>query len=356
RQAVTLQPANHDLRNELAIMEDWLAREIHLGAEGRITGDDTFAEAWLAGSTLWKQGRTRLGAALALARYVGPANVVNAGQTDVETDVLRLDLAATHRFRDRHRAGGGVEFFPGADGNTPVSLWGGIHLLGNEPFWSLRARGWWNELFDNPAAAAGLGGRSSGGAVAGDVELPGRLWVGAGARYERLSLDFDGIEPSDPRLVATATLGWRIIDGHTRVASPHRVEGALMPGILGARLPEILPGANRNALSVWFNAATYRLLGDAELSGIIPLGKRFDYLTLAARYDRHVADRLGFMIEGHIGKEFQENDTVFGISAGLGWRPRDSFELAFVSAYGSALGRAGNDDTFALRLGLTWRW
>ncbi|MHC4940372.1 MAG: tetratricopeptide repeat protein [Planctomycetota bacterium] len=355
-QAVTLQPANYDLRNELAVMEDWLAKEIHLAAEGRITGDDTFAETWLAASTLWKEGRTRLGAAFALAHYAGPANVVNAGQTDVETDVLRLDLAATHRFRDRHRVGGGVEFFPGADGNTPVSVWGGLHLLGNEPFWALRARAWWNELFDNPAAAAGLGGRSSGGALAGDVELPGRLWLGGGARYEQLSLDFDGIDPSDPRLIVTATLGWRAIDGPTRVASPHRVESALMPGILGARLPEVLPGAKRNALSIWFNAATYQLLGDAELSSIIPLGERFDYLTLAARYDRHVADRLGLMVEGHIGRELQQNDTVYGIATGLGWRPADSFELAFVGAYGSALGRAGNDDTFALRLGLTWRW
>ena len=129
-----------------------------------------------------------------------------------------------------------------------------------------------------------------------------------------------------------------------------------MPGIVGARLPDVRPGARRNALSVWLNASTYRLLGDAELSTIIPLGERFDYLLVAARYDRHLADELGLMVEGYFGRELQQAETVFGAAAGLGWRPKPSFELAFVGAYGSALGRAGDDDSFAVRLGLTWRW
>jgi hypothetical protein len=267
-----------------------------------------------------------------------------------------VDLAATRRFRDRHRVGGGVEFFPGANGNAPVSLWAGLHLLGSDPYWSARARGWFNELFDRPAAAAGLGGRSSGLALEGDVELPARFWVGGGARYERLSLDFDGTAPEDPRVIATATLGWRAIDGATRVADPHRVESALMPGIVGARLPVIRPGASRNALSIWANVATYRLLGDAELSALIPLGERFDYVTLAARYDRHLGDGLGLMAESYVGREFVEGRNVFGVAAGLGWRPKRTFELALVGAYGSALGRTGDEDSFFVRLGLTWRW
>jgi len=356
KRAHALQPDNRDLENELAIMEDRLAGELHLALAARRTGNDTFLESWLAGSTLWKRGRTRLGASLALAHYAGPANVVNDGLTDVESEVLRADFAVTHRFWRRNRIGGGVEFFPGADGNTPISFWAGTHLIGEDPYWSVAARGWWNELFDNPAAAVGLGGRTSGAALDGELELPGRLWVGVGARYENLSLDFDGITPADPRAVVTATLGWRAIEGASRVAAEHRIASALMPGIIGARLPEVRPGAGRNTLNIWLNATTYRVLGDAELSSIIPIGKRFDYVTLAARYDRHLADELGFMVEGFMGRELQDKKSVYGVAAGVGWRPRQSFELAFIGAYGSALGRAGDEDSFTARLGLTWRW
>ena len=356
RRSESLQPGNRDLEDSLAVLEDRLSRELHVQLAGRRTGDDTFLEMWGAGTTLWKRGRTRLGAALGYGHYEGPANVVNGGATDVKSDVARFDLALTHRFRNRHRVGGGVEFFPGADGNTPVSFWAGFHLVGEEPYWTVRGRGWWNELFDNPAAAAGLGGRTSGGAIEAELQLPARFWIGSGVRYEQLSLEFDGIEPSDPRVVANATVGWRALDGALRVGAPLQVESALMPGVVGARLPKLRPGAPRNALSIWFNAATYRLLGDAELATIIPLGERFDYLTFAARYDRHLADELGLMVEGYVGRELQESKSVYGIAAGLGWRPKQSFELAFVGAYGSALGRAGDEDTFSARLGLTWRW
>ena len=44
------------------------------------------------------------------------------------------------------------------------------------------------------------------------------------------------------------------------------------------------------------------------------------------------------------------------IAAGFGWRPRDSFELALVGAYGNALGRSNDESSLTARLGLTWRW
>jgi hypothetical protein len=121
-------------------------------------------------------------------------------------------------------------------------------------------------------------------------------------------------------------------------------------------LGDELGGRRRSMLSAWINAATYQVLGDAEITQLIPLGKQFEYLTLAARFDRQLSDEWGVMIEGYAGRELQEQQSVYGIGAGLGWRPTDTFELALVGAYGSALGRSGDEATFRLRLGLTWRW
>ncbi|MEM8882734.1 MAG: tetratricopeptide repeat protein [Planctomycetota bacterium] len=352
--AFKLAPENEDLAEVIAAMEDVLAGALQANATYRTVGDDTAFEAWLAGTSLWKRGRTRLGAAIGYARYEGPAEV--RGFANTTASILNLDLSLTHRFHNRNRIGGGVTLFPGANGNTPISGWIGAHLHGESRYWSVRARGWVNELFFDPAAAAGLGGRTSGVRVEGDVDIGKRFWIGGGLRYENLSLDDAGQTPSDPRVVASVTVGWRAIQGATRVSSPLRVRTAPFPGVIGARLPEIDPEAGRNALAIWLNATTYQLLGDAELTTFIPIGERFDYLLLAARYDRHLGAHFGFMAEGYAGIELQEDRQVYGVSAGLGWRPSHTFELTFMGAYGSALGRSNDEDSFAARVGLTWRW
>jgi len=356
RAAHALQPDNDDLGHELLVLEDELAKLLHASLELRSSGDDTSFDGWLAGSMLVRRGRTRFGALLGTAHYSGPAQAINSGQTDVASTILRADLAATHRFARRHEIGGGVQAFAGANGNLPLSLWAGASFTGARPTWNIGLRGWWNELFADPAAAAGLGGRSTGGLVRGEVDLGKRFWFGASARYETLSLDFAGQNPTDPRFVGAATLGWRILEGPTRVADAHTIGGARMPGVVGAMLGEELGERRRSMLSAWINAATYRVLDDAEISQLIPLGEQFDYITLAARFDRQLGDEWGLMLEGYAGRELQERESVYGLGAGLGWRPTDAFELALVGAYGSALGRSNTEATFRLRLGLTWRW
>jgi len=356
KRASLLQEGNSDLEEQIDILSDRLARMLHLHVSARTAGDDAAVTGWLAGSTLWKQGRTRLGMALGASHYTGRAQAVDNGVTDVDTNVFHARFAVTHRFHRSNRVGGGVEFFPGANGNTPIAAWAGAYLTGTESGWTVRTRGWYNELFSDPTAAAGLGGRSSGAFVEGDVNIGKRFWASGSVRYEQLSLDFGGATASDPRLIVAGTLGWRALNGPARVGDAHRITQPFMPGVVGPFRGPDDGRAQRTMLSVWVNAATYQVLGDAELSNLIPLGERFDYLTVAARLDRPIADGWGFMVEGYVGRELQQEQTVYGIAAGLGWRPKDSFELDLVGAYGSALGRSNDEDSFRVRVGLTWRW
>ena len=256
RAANALQPDNHDLDEELRVMEDQLSRLLHANAELRKVASDTALQGWLAGSMLVQKGRTRVGGLLGYAHYAGPAAAVDNGRTDVTTDIFRADVAVTHRVRRRHEIGGGLQTFAGANGNTPVALWLGANFFGERPTWNVALRGWWNELFADPAAAAGLGGRSTGAFAQGECDVGERFWVGGSVRYESLSLDFEGQNPADPRFVGVATLGWRVLEGPTRVAGPHRIGRARMPGIVGAMLGEDLGTRRRSMLSAWINAAT----------------------------------------------------------------------------------------------------
>ena len=356
RRASLLAGRNTNLEEQIDILSDRLARMLHLHVSARAAGEDRAVTGWLAGSTLLEQGRTRLGVALGASHYSGRAAAVDGGLSDVDTTVFHARIAATHRFHRRNRVGGGVEFFPGANGNAPVAAWAGAYLTGIDPAWSVRVRGWYNELFTDPTAAAGLGGRSTGAFAEGDYNLGDRFWLGGSVRYERLSLDFGGATPSDPRLIVGGTLGWRALQGPPRVGEPHRITQPFMPGVVGPFRGPDEGRAQNTMLSVWLNASTYQVLGDAELTTLIPLGKRLDYLTVAARFDRPFADGWGFMVEGYAGRELQQEQTVYGVAAGIGWRPRETFELDLVGAYGSALGRSNDEDSFRVRLGLTWRW
>jgi hypothetical protein len=107
---------------------------------------------------------------------------------------------------------------------------------------------------------------------------------------------------------------------------------------------------------VWLSYEAIRLLGDQDLADLIPIGTDFDYLTLGARSEFHLAQGLGAGVEGYAGVDLANSDPIFGVQAGLTWRPRVSVEVFAVGGYGTALGRAGDDDSLFFRLGVNWRW
>ena len=356
RAAHALQPDNNDLEEELFVLEDRLATLLHANAQVRSVAQDVSFNAWLAGSTLLKQGRTRVGALLGTAAYSGPAQAVQNGQEDVDTSILRADLAATHRFLRRSEAGVGVSTFAGANGNLPVALWAGANFIGERPTWQVNVRAWWNELFDDPAAAAGLGGRSTGGFAQGELDVGRRMWIGGTVRYEQLSLDFDGQTPSDPRFIASATLGWRVIDGPLRVADTalHR-HGAHA----GHRGRDAGRGADRPAPQHAQRLDQRVDLPRARRRGVDAVHPARQ--TVRLHHPRGAARPTPQRRVGTHGRGLRRPRAAGGaVGVRAGRRRRLATQRDLRVGIGrrvrSALGRSNDEATFRLRLGLTWRW
>jgi hypothetical protein len=140
------------------------------------------------------------------------------------------------------------------------------------------------------------------------------------------------------------------------MAQPPRTAIGALEGLAGAQLGLTHEEARGPLVNVWITYEAIRLLGDGQLSTLIPIGTDFDYLTVGARAELYLARGLGAGIEGYAGLDLGESDPIFGVQAGLTWRPSAAAELFAVAGYGTALGRGGDDDSFLFRLGLTWRW
>jgi hypothetical protein len=136
---------------------------------------------------------------------------------------------------------------------------------------------------------------------------------------------------------------------------PRLALGAL-DGLMGAQLGQPPEETDGPMLDVWVTYEAIRLLGDQDLADLIPIGTDFDYLTAGARSEFHLAQGLGAGVEGYAGFDLASHDPIFGVQAGLTWRPSRAAEIFALAGYGTALGRAGDDDSFLFRIGLNWRW
>jgi hypothetical protein len=125
---------------------------------------------------------------------------------------------------------------------------------------------------------------------------------------------------------------------------------------MGAQLAQTPEDTHGPLLDVWATYQAIRLLGDEELANLIPVGTEFDYLTLGARSEFHLARGLGAGVEGYAGVDLGSSDPIFGVQGGLTWRPSRAAEVFAAVGYGTALGRAGDDDSFLFRVGVHWRW
>jgi tetratricopeptide (TPR) repeat protein len=354
RRSLTLQADNRDVTRALQRLADRLAPLVHGSLAYRSAGDDRVLELWAQGSLPLRDERWRLGAAVGLSWFRGRAAAVNNGLTDIEEIVGRAQLSAFWRFRHAHTLAGGVELYPGAPGDVPVGGWIGLRLQGQDPYRSLAAHAHGHLLLELPAAAVGLGGRTTGIELALHHDVAERFWAAASLSYASLSLDMPSAD--DGLFTGSATFGWRVLDGETRVAEPLHLDKPALAGLVGTYL-EAKPTATRGPLlSLWLNYDAFRLLGDQELASLIPIGERFDYLQLAGRADLHLAPGLGVMAEGYAGYDLDAADPIFGVQAGVTWRPSHGWEITGVAGYGTALGRADDADSFLVRLGLAYRW
>jgi len=356
RRSLLLQPDNRDMTAALARLVDETSRLVAGDVLFRTAGDDRTLAAWAQGS-LPLGDRTRLGAALGFGDFSGRADAVDAGATDVRESVAFLGLAAFRSILRQSTVAAGVVAYPGAPGDAPVGGWADVSLVNPEPHRLLAARLYAHLLLEDPAAAPGLGGRVSGVNLAGQTDVGTRFWASGEATYDSLSVD----DPADGtvtngRFKGIATFGWRALDGGKRMAAPPRVALGRLDGLMGAQLAQLPEETAGPLLDVWATYEGIRLLGDQDLADLIPVGTDFDYLTLGARSEFHLARGLGAGVEGYAGLDLGNSDPIFGVQGGLTWRPNQAAEVFALVGYGSALGRAGDDDSFLFRLGINWRW
>jgi hypothetical protein len=212
-----------------------------------------------------------------------------------------------------------------------------------------------HELWTDPAAAVGLAGRSSGLAVETYGELGGEFWLGSRLGAELLTADAPGQEREhDGRILAELSVGRRLLAGDIAIADRFRARrvpaGPTSPFLLDT------PANTRDLLvNVWCTLQGQRLLGDAGLAAILPVGRRNEYVLLAGRADQHVAEHLGISMAAHFGRDIELSDSIWGFDAGLSWRPERGAEFTATVGHGSVLGGVGGDAT-EVQLQAVLRW
>jgi tetratricopeptide (TPR) repeat protein len=354
RKSLTLQPDNRDVARSLQRVIDEVAPLLHGSVAFRAAGDDRVFELWAQASKPLSNERVRLSAALGVSAYSGRAAAVDNGLTDIDEVVGRGQLSAVWRYRRTSHVAAGLDAYPGAPGDAPVGGWAGLLIVGHEPYRSLAVDLHGHLLLEDPPSAVGLGGRTSGIHVALHHDLGKRLWAGLELAYDSLSLD----NPSarDGRFRGSATIGWRILGENTQVADELRLDQSLLSGLVGTHVAARPGGRDGRLVTVWATYEPIRLLDDKELTNLIPIGDRFDYVRLGIRGDFHLARGWGARASGWAGYDLSGDEPNFGVEAGVTWRPAHKLELTGVAGYGTALGRSDAADSFLVRLGLTYRW
>jgi hypothetical protein len=283
---------------------------------------------------------------------VSIAHYAPAGQA--ASDVGEIQLGVVRSLERNRTIGGGLILYPDAPGDASVGGWAELRMPSSEPYSAWGARIHLNTLWDDPAAAVALGGRSTGIKLYAQGDLSRRFWAVAEATYSALSIDAPDV--TNGRLNLAVSVGYRVLEGETRTGEPLRVERNALPGLVGPDLegsPELTRGP---LVSVWMTYQAIRLLDDKQLATVLPIGESFNYLSLGARTDMHLAPGLGLTLEGYAGSDLEQSDFFFGLETALTWRPSPLSEFTLRGAYGSAVGRTGDADTFVLRLLFTRRW
>ncbi|MGQ0613481.1 MAG: tetratricopeptide repeat protein [Planctomycetaceae bacterium] len=357
RRSLALQPASRDVARALQALGDRVASVAQGLMEFRAAGRDRAFRVAAAGSSLLSDERWRVGVALGAAHFQGRADAVGGGGEDVATDVATLQGSIGRRFGRDHWFGGGIELYPGASGDLPLGLWAGLHLEDYEPERDCNITLHLNALWSDPAAAAGLGGRSHGIRLDGRHAFGDHFWAGVDLRLRALSLERPGGgTASDTQLSGQLDLGWRMRDGRIATGDPLRVDALPMEPV-GPRLSHA-PSDGRNwNVSAWISFQSIRLLDVVELPTLVPIGASFEYVTAAARVETQLARALGARLEAYAGTDLSQGGLLWGIDVGVTYRPSQNLELFFGGAFGQALGRANPDEQAAgARLFLVWRW
>ena len=271
-------------------------------------------------------------------------------------DVGIVDVAVEVRSGTSARWAAGLNAAPGAPGDLPLGGFVAAQFERAAPYASVELRGYFNELWTEPAAAPGLGGRRSGFGAQIYGELPAGLWLGVTGAAEHLEIDPDGpLWAADTRLSGEITIGRRFLDGDVAVAP--RFRPRRVPAAPTSPFPHEVPRDGRDWLaSAWLSLQSASLTGDADLPALLPIADSDQHLFVAGRLDHHLAPGLGASLTGNIGADLRNDGDIWGLGVALTWRPNRFAELTLAASRGASLGRANEDDVEELRFEGVLRW
>jgi hypothetical protein len=340
------------------VLSDRLEGTIDLGGRAKVVADDESLEGWIAASFEAFDENTRLSFQGDHGSYSGRSSAVDDGGTDVTAGISALSASLYHRFDKEWEGGGGLDFYGGRDDAPPAGGWLSAAWRSRLVNASASARIFVNEPFTDPAAAAGLDGNQSGVQLDGYWQFPGdEWWISGTTGYRSLSVD-----DRETGAIRNGQVIAGLVVGHWFHNRGPRVRERLTPRrgpVLdeGTTVAGEPPDGEGIRLSTWIAYTGIRLLSDKELADVLPMGRAFDYLTIAGRAEGRVLAGIYYEVEGYAGTDLSDPGIFAGLSAGLALRPTPEFELRIRGGHGLAFGREDADSgATEVRLALTVYW
>ncbi len=241
------------------------------------------------------------------ARFEGPAEIVAFGI--VSDTVGIVDVSARKRFGRWHYAEGGVTGYIDRARGRSISGWAAARFerrFGDKGFhrW-VRVEAWIDRMLEQPAAAVGLGGRYTGGSLEGWYDLGNCWWVGGEFAYADLTLEVPrGSTLTDGFTAWRTTVGRWICTGE-------------------------------NSLAARLDYTGSRLLDDEALANVVPLGRRFDFVTGALSAQRRLGMCWDAELEAFAGTDAGNPAFIWGFEGSLRRRVGSRLRVTLLGGFGN---------------------
>ncbi len=321
-------------------------------------GKDSMTKWALVGSARLNQEHTRLFATVTQLDFEGQWTPPVPGPEMLEDS---FSVASLSWMKDRgydRRVTLGLTAFPDSpgidEGAGSVGAWG-MHRWGSyEAGAQTSLRLGLEELWTDPVAATGLGGRESSLQWSYLRQREGHSWWHAQVHLGQPTIQV-GSDVLDDTLVE-ASLGW----GKTlRGKNSAMAQAINFPHF--ARLPDspylgrALEDSGEEHLEWWLALEQQKLLGDSVLASRLPIADNAAYALTGLSYDRRLAPGFGTTIGGQLGFELDSASFTQSFEAGFTWRPSFGTEVLLRGSTGDSMGRSNDDEFHAILLGVHLR-
>ncbi|MCP5020807.1 MAG: hypothetical protein GY930_03430 [bacterium] len=351
-------PTDPDAHATLQSLRERMRPMVGVYASQMKAGNDSMMKWALVGSAQLNQEHTRLFATVTQLDFEGHWTPPVPGPGILEDSISAASLGWMRDRGNEKRFTLGVTVFPDApgtdDGAGSVGAWGAHRWGSYEVGVQSSLRLGLEELWTDPVAAAGLGGRESSLQWSYMRQQEGHSWWHVQVHLGQPTIQV-GSDELDETLVE-ASLGW----GTTLLGkSSAMAEASSFPHF--DRLPDspylgkALEDSGEEHLEWWLALEQQKLLGDGVLASRLPIADNASYALTGLSYDRRLAPGFGTTIGGQLGFELDSASFTQSLEAGFTWRPNFGTEVLLRGSTGDSMGRANEDEFHAILLGIHLR-